>query len=94
MRNEQLCINFVNGNVNIKNGNNMRISEDGKDLYSYGTCIATKLANGHFIVNATKYSCTTSKHQSYLRRALSDRIYIETSARVPMWAHDLLRYLK
>lgn len=94
MTNAQLCINFVNGNVSIKNGNNMHISEDGKDLYSYGTCIATRLANGGFIMNPTRYSCTTSKHQSYLRSALRGHAYIETSANVPVWTRGLLPYLK
>lgn len=36
----------------------------GADAYSYDTCIRTATRHGTTIGNATKYSRTTSKHQS------------------------------
>ena len=41
-------------------------SEYGK-LYSYLTCIAQKVGDKIYL-NETKYSCTTSRHQSLVRR--------------------------
>lgn len=38
--------------------------QHGEDAYSYQTCIRTTNANGRPIYNATKYSRTTSRHQS------------------------------
>lgn len=40
-------------------------------LYSYAMPIAIRLGNNVVIVNKDKYSVTTSKHQGYLRGALS-----------------------
>lgn len=94
MRNSDLCVEFVNNVANIdgKKGNNMSVSCDGTRLYSYGTCIGERLSDGSFILNVTKYSTTTSKHQSYLRRALVGHKVVETSKRVPMWTQDLTHY--
>jgi hypothetical protein len=36
----------------------------GDDYYSYNTCIRTTLGDGVSVGNVTKYSTTTSKHQS------------------------------
>lgn len=39
--------------------------EHGADVYSYETCIRTQTANAQaWIFNVTKYSKTTSKHQT------------------------------
>jgi hypothetical protein len=38
----------------------------GNRLMSYSTCIAEWTKNGNLRINMTKYSVTTSKHQSYL----------------------------
>ena len=94
MRNSDLCVEFVNNvaNINGKKGNNISISWDGTRLYSYGTCIGERLSDGSFILNVTKYSVTTSKHQSYLRRALVGRKVVETSKIVPIYTQYLTRY--
>ena len=59
-------------------------------LYSYSTVILQRLPNGHTIGNITRYSQTTSKHQSQVgvRRAthLVDG--------VPRGTEDLRPYLK
>lgn len=43
----------------------------GDKLFSYHTCIAQFLPTGRLIINITKYSPTTSKHQGYLERSLN-----------------------
>lgn len=48
------------------------VSATGGTLYSYSTpiCLFDPLTST-FILNTQKYSVTTSRHQSYLRSALS-----------------------
>lgn len=41
----------------------------GDKLFSYSTCIA-EWDGAYLILNKTKYSTTTSKHQTYLYRAI------------------------
>ena len=62
----------------------------GDKLYSYSTVILQRLPNGHTIGNKTRYSTTTSKHQSQVG------VYRATHhvTDVPMGATDLRRYLK
>lgn len=43
----------------------------GDCLYSYYTCIAEYNREGYLYMNDTRYSVTTSKHQSLCRRYLS-----------------------
>lgn len=47
------------------------VHSSGNKLFSYGTVILQRLSNGRTIGNITKYSTTTSKHQSQVgvRRA-------------------------
>ena len=48
------------------------VSASGGTLYSYSTPICLfDPTTSTFILNAQKYSVTTSRHQSYLRSALS-----------------------
>ena len=52
----------------------------GGSLYvatSYTTCIFTRTPQGDGILNATKYSVTTSRHQNKCRVALGNEIYVE-----------------
>lgn len=93
MKNSDICKVFVNGTKNNAKTLSMRINYDGSKLFSYNTCIAQKLSNGAIIVNNTKYSRTTSKHQSYLRRAIPTELktYI-TDKQVPVNTYDLKSY--
>lgn len=52
-----------------KNYTDSLVSRDNK-LFSYNTCIAEWI-DEDIVINNTKYSPTTSKHQSSLRRVLS-----------------------
>ena len=85
MRNDELCLLFVSDAAASKGkrGSHLRVSADGKRLYSYKTCICERRRNGTFAVNTTKYSVTTSKHMRYLWHALAGRRVKETTKNVP-----------
>jgi hypothetical protein len=63
MRNEDVVKGFRDG-INCHTEN--LSSENGK-LYSYATCIA-QWHEGKIYLNYTKYSTTTSHHQTLVRR--------------------------
>jgi hypothetical protein len=56
---------------NKKAAKGSSVHSSGNKLFSYGTVILQRLSNGRTIGNVTKYSVTTSKHQSQVgvRRA-------------------------
>jgi hypothetical protein len=66
------------------------VSSSGDKLFSYGTVILQRLSNGQTIGNVTKYSTTTSKHQSQTGVRMATR----TVSGVPRGATDLRPYLK
>ena len=68
MKNSELISGFVTGLARDGQHTNS-VSVNGNKLYSYATCIAERV-DGKIVVNETKYSVTTSKHRSYLRRAI------------------------
>lgn len=47
----------------------------GDCLYSYHTCIAEYDKNDRLYINLTKYSTTTSHHQSLMKRYLLSNVY-------------------
>ena len=77
MRTEDVAINFLGGAKNGK-ANSVFIDTAGENtvLYSYGYHfpMALRYPNGGLMINSDKYSVTTSKHQSYLRRHISSEI--------------------
>ena len=75
-----------------KTGN---VSTDGTKLFSYYTCIAQWYGN-ILIINDNKYSCTTSKHQTYLKNAVENMRGITIlllGCNIQMGARDLTEYL-
>lgn len=69
MKNKEVCKEFIRRRV--ARGSNL--FSTGDKLFSYNTCIAQ--FNGHALVlNETKYSPTISRHQSYLRNAITHNI--------------------
>ena len=96
MTNFDVCVAFVNGSNNGCRSKNMWVNQDGSKLYSYGTVIAQKLQNGAIVLNDTKYSVTTSKHQSKIRYAI--RMYAKTlkiyhtDKNVPRGTYNITRY--
>ena len=51
------------------------LESTGNILYSYATCIAEYDKKGRLYINLTKYSCTTSHHQSILNRLLYSKAF-------------------
>lgn len=94
MTNKELCRVFVNGAKKGLKGNSMHIDSSGSKLFSYGTMIAQRLKDGTIVVNETKYSPTTFRHQYYLRCALCDSGVktISTIKAVPYWCNDGLTH--
>lgn len=67
MKNKEVCKEFIRRRAAC--GSNL--ISTGDKLFSYNTCIAQ--FNGHALVlNETKYSVTTSKHQHYLKNAVTN----------------------
>lgn len=89
MDNRSVINAFANGKAGRSSNNNLRT--DGTRLVNYGTCIAQRLANGMIVFNATKYSVTTSKIQTWALCEVTPSI---TVTNVPLGAYDLTRYIK
>ena len=87
MTNKEVCNAFVNKT----NGQSGSMRTDGVKIYSYNTCIG-EWVDGKIIINASKYSVTTSKQQHYLRGAASYKGYVETTKHVPMGSGLLRGY--
>ena len=96
MKNEELCLLFVSDAAAAKGkrGSHLRVSADGKRLYSYRTCICERRRNGTFVVNTTKYSLSTSRHLRYLWHALAGRRVKETTKKVPRDEWILTRVIR
>lgn len=94
MTNKELCKVFVSG-AKEGNGSNMHIYNN--KLYSYSTVICERVPNERgyfsFIYNETKYSTTTSRHQFYLRNALSGENVTKVN-NVKMYEQSLRKYVK
>lgn len=69
MKNKEVCKEFIHHRAAC--GSNL--VSTGDKLFSYNTCIAQWYPHG-VIYNETKYSPTTSRHQSYLRNAITHNI--------------------
>lgn len=93
MRNQDVISAFAKGSTKAVKANSVSIGYDGNTLFSYGTAIAQRLANGKYIINETKYSVTTSKAQSYVRYYIPSGLQIPTTKVVPIWTKDLTKYV-
>lgn len=86
---------FCEGN----SGYSISLKSNGTKIVSYSTTIAQKTfidsSLPQFILNSTKYSRTTSKHLSYIRRYLEEKgiPYLLTTKHVPYDTFDLVKYL-
>lgn len=72
------------------------VSTDGTKLFSYYTCIAQWYNDNTLIINDNKYSCTTSKHQTYLKNAVENMRGITIlllCCNIQMGARSLTEYL-
>ena len=66
--NKEVALAFLNNYPDDAYAGNLRYFAKAGKLFSYSTIIAQRFDNGTIIFNATKYSPTTSKHQSLLFR--------------------------
>ena len=73
MRNEEVVKAFARREI-AKNSTGSLWST-GDCLYSYSTCIAEYTKDGKLYVNLTKYSTTTSHHQTLINRHLFYAVY-------------------
>lgn len=69
MNNEEVVKDFLCKKEAFSNTRNL--SSTGNRLFSYSTCIAEYNKDGILYINLTKYSRTTSHHQSILLAKLS-----------------------
>jgi len=69
----ELCTDWING---VENRKGSRMFIEDKIIFSYGHHfpIAMKISYGQYLFNTDKYSSSTSKHQSYVRRAIRGEI--------------------
>lgn len=70
MTNQTVVQQFIKGQP----GKCLSMQTDGRKLFSYNTIIAQREGN-IWVVNTTKYSRTTSKHQGLLYRALDKKTW-------------------
>jgi hypothetical protein len=47
----------------------------GDALWSYLTCIAARALDGRIVINGTRYSVTTTRHQTAARIAVADKTH-------------------
>ena len=89
--NADLIKAFISG----RTAHNGSMRTDGTKLFSYFTCIAQKTSDG-ILFNVCKYSTTTSKQQTWTRRALENgrRNFIEVGkdCHICRGTTDLTRY--
>ena len=80
--------NFLWGHTNGK-ASGGRLYIEGNKLINYGTTIAQRI-DGRVVLNKTKYSPTTSKHQNVIHRECPN---IGTVQDIPMGTWCLERFL-
>lgn len=75
---DDLIKNFCNGRIEGK-GSNLEIIKnyDKTLLFNYSTIIAVRDANGTIFLNTIKYSRTTSKNQTLIRRYANNIVEVD-----------------
>lgn len=81
----QVTTAFLAGNASMKTPS---LWTDGATVYSYQTAIATRAADGLVLVNDTRYTITTSNHQTAVKAAcnFAGREYVAAPGRLPIGA--------
>lgn len=59
--------------ISYEKGNNVNLKSTGDKLFSYSTVIAQWESMNTVLINDTKYSSTTSRHRSTLKRELDGK---------------------
>lgn len=91
MTTQNVVEHFVWGEEKGKaSGGRLRI--EGKRLINFDTTIAQRMDN-LVIINITKYSPTTTKHQNRLCRMIGENDNVIFVSNVPVGAYDLKRFI-
>lgn len=90
--NKEVIEAFINNERKNVDSMNVHYYYQSGKLFSYGTCIAQR-ANSYTIINSTKYSVTTSKHQYVFRRLIKDISNCIEVYNVPRGAENLVYYI-
>lgn len=88
MKNKDVIVDFVHHTSSKV----LNLYSDGNKLFSFETCIA-QWNNGVLIINCTKYSITTSRHLTLLRRALLNDVCIIEVKDIPIETKDLEKFI-
>lgn len=88
-KNEDVIKSFMMGYED----NNLNVRSTGDKLYSYTTCIAQWINHPRLIIlNKTKYSVTTSRHQGILKRYITPDLEVMGIYAVPIGTKDIYKY--
>lgn len=89
---KEVIKDFANGVKEVTMASNVT-NKGGERLFSYNTCIAQKVDEGTYILNKSKYTVTTKKHQNLVAELLNGETIIEV-ADVPDDTRDLTQFCK
>ncbi len=92
MKNQSVINAFALGKKGRSSNGNLYT--DGTRLMNYSTCLAQRLSNGTILFNATKYSVSTSKIQTWTKGAFNWYRNVVEVTNVPLGTTDLQRYIK
>lgn len=83
---DELIKNFCNGRLYKGKGSNLEITKNGDKtlLYNYETIIAVRDLNNTIFLNTIKYSRTTSKNQTLIKRYSNNIVEVDKYANI--WA--------
>lgn len=72
---QEICYLWASGNKSHAKG--YAIEFEGREIYSWGRhyLLGFKMSAATFLLNSTRYSVSTSKHQTYARRATHGRTF-------------------
>ena len=84
-------LSVIKAFVNNETASTTNLSTTGDKLVSYQTTIAQRDQEGNIVVNITKYSPTTSKMQTYLKRELEKcGISFQTVSNIRIGGRDII----
>ena len=89
---KEVIEDFANGVKEVTRASNVT-NKNGEKLFSYDTCIAQKVDETTCILNKSKYTVTTKKHQNLVAELLNNETIIEVTD-VPDDTRDLTQFCK
>ena len=89
---KEVIEDFANGVSDVTKSSNVT-NKNGEKLFSYDTCIAQRVNENTHILNKSKYTVTTKKHQNLVAELLNGETIIEVT-NVPDDTRDLTQFCK